>query len=66
MPNISRGSPYLAPLCQLAWSASGWASRMTEDGAVESWGPISIQHTIALDILELSGCLDAPDYERIK
>lgn len=59
MPNVIQSPNYHSALSLMAWWSAGWAACMTPDGFVEAWGPKSILPTIALDVLDLTGCLDA-------
>lgn len=59
MPNVIHLASYLSDYNALAWQSAGWGARITDAGAVEAYGPVSVLRTIALDILDMTGCLDA-------
>lgn len=58
-PNVIHPAGYLTPLYVLAWRGAGWASLVGQDGRGEAWGPPSIAPYIAMDVADMTGCIDA-------
>lgn len=49
---------YHAAFKMLAWQGAGWLA-VERDGRIETYGPPSISRTVDLDVLDMTGCIDA-------
>ena len=60
IPSVISRNPYIAHLQALAWNAAGWSATVAKNGDMEAFGPASIRQSIDLDVLDFTGCIDAP------